>query len=238
MFVGALVAVLANVALLVQGNKPPLPMLLALPVVALISYFPLVLNRTAANIEIAFDSCVLVFLLLVTGPLEAVAVWALASLVGQLVSGKRVSSMAFNIGLSTLAGAAMAWTATALNSLREISPGSLLAIAVGCAAYFVVDYVLTGISVALEEGLPTWTVLAQPTVLLALAAFVAIDSLGYLAAVVVRDRAVWVWVLLGVPVATILIATRALSRGHEHGRRLASLFDAAASMQSLPNRPA
>jgi len=238
MVVGTVVAVLANAALLVQGNKPPLPMLLALPVVALISYFPLVLNRTAASIEIGFDSCVLVFLLLVTGPLEAVAVWALASLVGQLVSGKRVSSMAFNIGLSTLAGAAMAWTATALDPLREISPGSLLAIAVGCAAYFVVDYAVTGISVALEEGLPTWTVLAQPTVLLALAAFVAIDSLGYLAAVVVRDRAVWVWVLLGVPVATILIATRALSRGHEHGRRLASLFDAAASMQSLPNRPA
>ena len=61
--------------------------------------------------------------------------------------------------------------------------------------------------------------------------FVAIDSLGYLAALVQRSLPSWAILLLAVPVFTILVATRALSRGREHRRRLSALFDAAAEAQ-------
>ncbi len=75
--------------------------------------------------------------------------------------------------------------------------------------------------------------MSHPTVLGALGVFVAIDSLGYLAALVVRELPVWAALLLAVPLATILVAARALSRGNEHARRLSALFAAAAQAQSL-----
>ncbi len=46
-----------------------------------------------------------------------------------------------------------------------------------------------------------------------------------------RELPAYTYVLLAVPVLTILVATRALSRGREHRRRLSALFDAAAEAQ-------
>ena len=68
---------------------------------------------------------------------------------------------------------------------------------------------------------------------MALGVFVAIDSLGYLAALVVRELPTYASALLAVPVVTILVATRALTRGNEHRRRLGALFEAARAAQAV-----
>jgi diguanylate cyclase (GGDEF)-like protein len=62
---------------------------------------------------------------------------------------------------------------------------------------------------------------------------VPFDSVGYLGAVVVRHTPWWTLVLLAVPLATLLIATRAVTRGGENSRRLTVLFDAAVRAQTL-----
>jgi diguanylate cyclase (GGDEF)-like protein len=97
--------------------------------------------------------------------------------------------------------------------VRELS-----AVALGCAAFFLFDYLVSAVSLALEDRSPLRGELRQSTGLAALGVFVAIDSLGYLAALVQRGLPSWAILLLAVPVFTILVATRALSRGREHRR--------------------
>jgi hypothetical protein len=65
------------------------------------------------------------------------------------------------------------------------------------------------------------------------ACFVPFDSLGYLGAVVNRSAPWWTLLLLAVPLATLLVATRAVTRGGENARRLTVLFDAAVRAQTL-----
>jgi diguanylate cyclase (GGDEF)-like protein len=104
-------------------------------------------------------------------------------------------------------------------------------VALGCAVFFLVDYVVSAVSIALEEESSVVGELRQRHAMSALGVFVAIDSLGYLAALVVRYLPGWTTALLAVPLVTILVATRALSRGTEHRRRLEALFGAAAEAQ-------
>ncbi len=230
---GAVLGLGALVVLFSQPDPVDVTLFLAAPVVVLMSWFPLLLDRVGGGIEVGFDSCVLVFLASVADPVEALSVWSVGVLVGQLVADKRPSIRAFNVGLGVLAGAATVWVIEALTGGQEATPRELAAVAVGCAVYFVVDYVVSGVSLALEERSGILPALSHPTVLGALGVFVAIDSLGYLAALVVRELPVWAALLLAVPLATILVAARALSRGNEHARRLSALFAAAAQAQSL-----
>ena len=211
--------------------------LLGIPVAVLMAHYPLVLTRSKGGIEVGFDSAVLVFLACVAPADVALLVWCLSVVIAQLTAPKRVQVRLFNTGLGAIAGALALATMTSLSSLRNTGPRELLAVALGCAVYFVVDYVLSAVSVALEERRPLTPLLAERSVLGALGVFVAIDSLGYLGALVLRALPTFASVLLAVPVATILVATRALSRGHEHRRRLAALFDAAAAVQSRQSRP-
>jgi diguanylate cyclase (GGDEF)-like protein len=160
--------------------------------------------------------------------------------VGQVLSqattAKRMDIRAFNIGVSILAGAAALLTMRAISPLDSTDPRELAAVALGCAVFFVVDYVVSAISIALETGEPVATELRHGSALLALGVFVAIDSLGYLAALVYRSLDSWTGILLAVPLVTILVATRALSRGSEHRRRLEALFGTAAEAQVVRTR--
>ena len=117
--------------------------------------------------------------------------------------------------------------------MDRTSPRELAAVGLGCAVYFLVDYVVSGVSIAIEDRSSILEVVREGSGFIALGIFVAIDSLGYLGALVVRNLPGWASILLAVPVLTILVATRALSRGNEHRRRLAALFEAAAAAQAL-----
>jgi diguanylate cyclase (GGDEF)-like protein len=154
-------------------------------------------------------------------------------LLTQLTSQKRPTVKLFNIGLGIIAGAAAAVLYDVIGAAHHDKPLELLGITVAAAAYFAVDYLVSAVSVAVETSTPVREHLVQPGTLVAVACFVPFDLLGYLAAIVVRHTPWWTLVLLAIPVATLLVASRAITRGAENSRRLTVLFDAAVRAQTL-----
>jgi diguanylate cyclase (GGDEF)-like protein len=237
--VGSLIGVLAIVQFLRSDNLDLFwltALVIGTPVIVLMSRFPLVLTRAAGGIEVGFDSAVLVFLACLHGGTGALAVWTLGQAISQLTGHKRMAVRFFNIGLGITSGAAALLTMRSFSGLDRTSPHELMAVGLGCAVYFTVDYALSAASIAIEERSRILDALVHGGGLAALGIFVSIDSLGYLGALVVRALPGWASVLLAVPVLTILVATRAISRGTEHRRRLAALFDASAAAQGLQTR--
>jgi diguanylate cyclase (GGDEF)-like protein len=233
---GVTIGLLAVLTLLADGDadrKFWISLLAGAPLIAVMTRFPMVLNREGGGIEVGFDSAVLVFLAIYGEPHSALAIWAIGQWLAQAACSKRPSVRLFNVGIGTLGGWAALMTMLSISPLRESNPRELLAVAVACAVYFVVDYVVSAISIALEEASPLADELRQGSALIALGIFVAIDSLGYLGALVARDLPAYASILLAVPVLTILVATRALSRGNEHRRRLGALFEAATAAQAV-----
>ena len=158
--------------------------------------------------------------------------------ISQATTTKRLDIRMFNVGVGILAGAVAAAVMTPVPSMDIRSQQVLLVVAAGCAAFFVVDHLVSALSIAVEEQTSLRTAVIGSNSLPALGVFVAIDSLGYLGAIVVLKLPSWSAYLLAVPVLTILVASRALSRGFEHRRRLEALFDAAAEAQVAPSREA
>ncbi len=206
-------------------------LLVGAPVCVVMARFPLVLDRSSGGIEVGFESAVLIFLACVHGGEGALGIWAVGQVLSQGTTTKRADVRLFNIGISVVGGWCTLMVMRAVGGLETMTPRELAAVGLGTATFFVVDYAVSAASIALEEGTSVVGELAQSTGLAALGVFVAIDSLGYLAALVARELPAYTTVLLAVPVFTILVATRSLSRGREHRRRLSALFDAAAEAQ-------
>jgi diguanylate cyclase (GGDEF)-like protein len=87
--------------------------------------------------------------------------------------------------------------------------------------------------VSVDTSTPLRSQLIQRGTLLAIAAFVPFDLLGYLAAVMLRNSPWWTLVLLVVPLLTLLLSTRAITRGREDQRRLTVLLEAAVRVQAV-----
>jgi diguanylate cyclase (GGDEF)-like protein len=152
-----------------------------------------------------------------------------------LTNGKRLRSRLFNVGVGVLGGAMAAVLVAEVRGNAIGAPRELLAVALAAVGYFSIDFVVSAISVALEQGGSLWEELRQPGTMLAVACFVPFDCLGYLAAVVSRSTPWWTWGLLAVPLMTLLVATRAVTRGRENARRLSLLFDAAVRLHTVPD---
>ena len=228
-------AVAIGVALVTMGT-PQLPLsgleLLTVPLIMLVARFPLVLDRGDGGIEVGFDSCVLMFLLCTLGPQESVLLWSLGVIGTQITNDKRTVIKLFNIGVGILGGAVAALIVVLVDADRG-TPRELFAIFLAAAAYFGIDFIVSAVSVSLEERSPIRDQLMQRGSLIAVSCFVPFDSLGYLAAVVVRSAPWWTLVLLVVPLVTLLVATRSVTRGTENARRLEVLFEAAVRAQTL-----
>jgi diguanylate cyclase (GGDEF)-like protein len=203
------------------------------PVIAVMSRFPLVLNRATGGIEVGFDSAVLVFLACYEDPASALVIWTFGQTLSQVTNHKRADIRAFNVGLGILSGFAAVATMLWISPLGEPNQKQLVAVGLGCAVYFLVDFFISAVSLAIEDDTTIAGELRQGKALAALGVFVAIDSLGYLGALVVRELPPFASALLAVPVVTILVATRALTRGNEHRRRLGALFEAARAAQGV-----
>jgi hypothetical protein len=230
---GVLLFALAALHLLLSGEVPPWPYLASIPVIVLVARFPLLLDRGDGGIEVGFDSSVLVFLICTLPPDQAMVLWSLGQVLSQVSSSKRPESKRFNIGVSILAGAVATGILTQVRGDAVGTPLELLAAALGAACYFATDFLVTGVSVALEERSSVRRQIVQPGTALAVVCFVPFDSLGYLGAVVVRSGPWWTALLLAIPLLTLLIATRAITRGRENARRLEVLFQAASRTQTL-----
>ena len=215
------------------GWQLGLAALVGIPLVAVVARFPMVLDGEDGGIEIGFDASVLMLLLCTFDAPSAVAVWGAAVLLTQLTSGKRPAAQVFNIGVGILAGGAAAGSLHLVRGPEVGTPRELLAMVVAAAAYFVVDYVLSAISVAIDADSSLRNQLAQRGTLLAIACFVPFVLLGYLAAIVLRNTPWWTLILLVIPLVTLLVATRAITRGREDARRLTVLLEAAVRVQSV-----
>lgn len=205
----------------------------AIPLVAVVARYPMVLDGEDGGIEIGFDSSILMFLLCTFDPASAIAIWGTAVILTQVLADKRLIARIFNVGVGILAAGAAAALfhlirADGIGSARE-----LVAMVLAACAYFLVDYVLSAVSVAIDTRSQLRKQLIQRGTVLAVAAFVPFDLLGYLAAVMLRNNPWWTLVLLVVPLLTLLLSTRAVTRGREDQRRLTVLLEAAVRVQSV-----
>src|ERR671920_76255 len=97
------------------------------PLIALMSRFPLVLTRGTGGIEVGFESAVLVFLACLDGGSGALAVWSAGQAVSQLTTPKRPDVRVFNVALSTISGGLALTTMRGIGGLGTSSPRELLA---------------------------------------------------------------------------------------------------------------
>jgi diguanylate cyclase (GGDEF)-like protein len=204
------------------------PLLAAVPAIALIARFPLVITRAAGDLEIGFDFTVLVYLALVAPPDEALGLWIAGSALSQATNGKTAHARLFNFGLTTFCGWAAVLLLGALGTTGRPGVAELAAVALACAAYFVLDFTITACSLALIDGEPLGKTLREGSMLLSLVCFIGIDSLGYLAAFLHRTEATLLPLLVA-PLVTLLIATRAFQRADSARELMSGLFDGAVS---------
>jgi diguanylate cyclase (GGDEF)-like protein len=208
------------------GSLPVSLTAAAVPLTALMARYPVVLARAGGDIEIGFDSAMLVVLALLvpTGP--AVTIWGLGVLLAQLTLRKSWSSRVFNVGLGLLIG----WLALAVmhlfGPLDRTQPRVLLAVGVGAATYFVADYLLTGASLAIETSSWRGAVSHDVSVPVSAAIFIGVDSLGFVAAMLARSSP-WSLPLLATPLVTLLYAARAYKQANDNRATMTAMFDAA-----------
>jgi diguanylate cyclase (GGDEF)-like protein len=236
---GLAILAVAAVTALRDGLPHSTPALVAVPLVLVVARFPMVLDSRDGGIEVGFDSSILIFLLCTLDLHDALVLWSIGVLLTQVTTGKRWSSKVFNIGVGIIAGTLASGV---LDLVRTQTPahaagtlGELFGVLLAAVAYFATDYVMSAMAVALRSGTGLRRHLLQRGTLMAVACFVPFDTLGYLGAVVYRTAPVWALALLAVPLATLLIGTRAVTRGRENARRLTVLFAAAVRAQALAN---
>ncbi len=236
-----LVAVLGVLALahaVPQWGRDGYPIgfaLLAVPVVCLVSRFPLVLLRPGGDVEIGFDAAVLVVLGLLVPHPQALVLWSVAGILGQALSGKRWWARMFNAGLLMLVGALALATMSAVGGIGDTGARELLAVLAAAAVYFTADWLITALSLASESGQPLRRLLFDRDLPVSLVWFLGVSSIGYLAVLMPRSLPLWTECLLIVPTVAMLVAARAVRRGGEHGARLSALLAAASSIQKADN---
>lgn len=227
-FSAATVAGVGAIERYVDSDRPlQLLALLAIPLLAVMGRFPLVLSNRAGDAVIGFEVSVLVFLVCTYPPAEALAVWSVGMLFEHGLERRPLRVRAFNTSL-TITGGALFVVITSDVGHVEPSLAELLVVVGACALYFIYDMLLTATYLALDAGERLASSLAWRALPLGLLCFVAVDTIGYLAVVLQREAPVWTLVLLLLPIATILLAVHAVSRARLSERRLTALFDAAA----------
>lgn len=229
--------VLAGVSAIVATDagawsQTSLAMLLCIPVIVIVSRYPVTLDRSGGAIEIGFDSVVIALLGTLTPAHDGALIWAAGAVASQLLSGNRTVAKLFNVGVMTTSGIAALWTIQWLGADEIASVWQFAAVIIGCAVYFVLDFAISEVSVALEHSTPFSAALGQTDVIISMLSIVAVDSLGYLAALVLDQVGPWAMLLLAVPVATLLVASKSTARDRERSRRMRVLFDASRSVQS------
>jgi diguanylate cyclase (GGDEF)-like protein len=194
--------------------------------VVVMSRYPLTLAHRSGDILIGFETCVLVFLALTAAPLEAFCVWAIGTTIANATQRKAWRLRAFNIGLTIIGGAVFVLVVAGIDPGRGSKFSMLGAIMLACAIYFAYDLLVTAASLAIEDNCSINSVVTWSAIPLALACFVSVDTLGFLAWVL-RGQEEWMVLLLAVPVGTILVAVRSVSENRLAQQRLMGLLETA-----------
>lgn len=232
LYVVAAFAVLGSLRIFLgEAQDFPWLLLLSVPVVAAVCRYPLWLDTKSGTIEIGLDCAVLVFLAGQANAEAATLIWVIATVIVQMTMHKSLRSRLFNTALCSLAGLLALQVMSLIDPLTTSSPRELLGVAAGCIVYFAVDFVVTGVYLALLSGNGLRHALLDPSVPLAMAAFLGVCALGYVATVLWRnDR--FALPLVAPPMLGLMFAVRAFSRAHEDRGRLRSMFEGARTLLS------
>jgi len=213
------------------GSLPPLFAWLALPVVVVAGRRPLQMPTTSnQSLVVGLDSVLLVLLGLTLPVRQAMVVWAVSVLVGECTTKRTVDTRLFNSGVCILAGALALGILAPVPDAARTAPLGLVVTFVAAAVYFAFDYGWSAVSVAVAESLPLRETLQASGMLVALACFLAVDSLGFLAAVVLHEQQ-WTVVLLALPFVALVLSTHAWSSLRQVEHRSAVLSAAAVALQ-------
>jgi diguanylate cyclase (GGDEF)-like protein len=187
--------------------------------------YPVVLPQRGGDAVIGFEISALVFLTMTRTPWEALVVWCAGQVISQSFGRRSMRNRLFNVGVTAIGGGLFVAIVDHGGTASATSGVDLALVSLACAAYFVMDLVVTAASLALEarKSLDVkWS-----AALLPLLVFVATSTIGFLAALLLGAAPRWTLGLLLVPVATILVAIRSVSESKLTQMRLGGLLDAA-----------
>lgn len=164
---GVALALVATGLALSSLGAPAWGYWLAVPVIALVERYPMTLFVRTAAVQIPFNSCVVAFLSILVDVSTAIMIWSAGVLLAQAVSRVRWPARIFNFGVGlTSGGIGFLVIDATRGSADVVSPRALAAVTVGCAVMFLVDYLLSEVSVAFEEGSsapPSWSPATWPS---------------------------------------------------------------------------
>ncbi|MEP6464186.1 MAG: EAL domain-containing protein, partial [Frankiaceae bacterium] len=232
--VGALVAVLSVIQWVARSELSSPWMLLAPFVVVVLAQLPLIISEGGGDAVIGFEFCMLVYLALSTSMLEAGALWAMGTTLAHLFQRKSFRSRAFNIGLTNALGPIAVAVLVRAKPVADNVWRELFWVGVAGAVYFLLDLIITGTSLVADGAGRLRDLVPLRLIPLPLACFVGIDTLGYLGALTRLRLPAAALVLLLVPLGTIVVAARALSRARLNHRRMIGLFEAASTASRMP----
>ena len=218
-------------------------LLVGFPLVQLMTRFPFPVSTKHAGVEVQFDVGVLVFLLCFAPLWTAWLAWVVCVVPTNLLQRKSWVSRVFNasigslfapvaVGVLHLLGAEGRGHAVALHGdLRE-----LLHVTLAVCAVFVVDLLVSAVSVALQEHTTVRSELAHDGTWLVGGASLAVGAVGYLGGLVEERMPDWAAALLVVPMVVTMIATRAMRTTRDVARRTEALFEAATALHTQGRR--
>ncbi|WP_432565398.1 diguanylate cyclase domain-containing protein [Kineococcus sp. SYSU DK003] len=222
-----------------DGAEPGLLTALAisLPTGWVLTRFPLMVTGETTGIYVPFAPVLLFFLLTAHGrsPATALLAWTLTALFAYLVDRRSWTSRVFNAGSSMLSALLATVVVVGLRPADPVTPQQLLAVLAGAAGYFLLDNVLSAVSVAVEHRRGLAGELLQPGTALGGALFLLVASLGYLAAAVDLAMPGWVTNLTVVPGAAVVVAAWGWRTAHQRRRQQHALFEASVRVHSATN---
>ncbi len=199
--------------------------LVVVGLIVLMARYPVVLPQHGGDAVIGFEISTLVFLTLTRSPSEALVIWAAGQIVSQTLCVRALRNRLFNVGVTALGGGVFVSIVGLGGPTAGMSVTELGLVSLACATYFLLDLVITAVSLAMESH--TKLEIRWRSAMLPLLVFVAVSTNGFLAALLLQGTPRWTLVLLLVPIATILVAVRSVSESRLSQMRLGGLLDAA-----------
>ncbi|ABS05534.1 GGDEF domain-containing protein [Kineococcus radiotolerans] len=219
------------------GSDPALltALVIALPVGWVLTRFPLMVTGINSGILVPFAPVLLFFLLTAhhAEPATALLAWTLATLPAHLLDPREWTSRLFNGGSSVLAGLAATLVAVGLQPVDPVTPRQLLAVLAGAGTYYLLDAVLSAVSIAVEHRRRVSGELLQPGTLVGGALFLVVASLGYLSAAVDLSMPGWVTNLTVLPAAAVVVAARGWRTAQQRRAQQHELFQASVRMHTV-----
>jgi diguanylate cyclase (GGDEF)-like protein len=207
------------------GRPADLIDLAGVALIVLMARYPVVLPQRGGDAVIGFEISALVFLTLTRTPWEALVVWGAGQVISQSFGRRSMRNRLFNVGVTAVGGGLFVSIVDLGGGATATSGLDLALVSLACAAYFVMDLVMTAGSLALESHKSLdvkWSAALLPMLV-----YVATSTIGFLAALLFGVAPRWTLALLLVPVATILVAIRSVSESRLTQMRLGGLLDAA-----------